>query len=158
MLTKYRAAAANRRRQVSQLVKTLGRPDLLDAYKRGEIETLGQALAIAAGWEVDRIAPPPTARPELPDGVPPPPGELLYDLAIAVKKFGRNVDKSQQYILWWKIGRQPVDYIYKRGLRITLEETRPRLVGGYQPNPKTEVQENQTIYRYKSLWHSRPVK
>ena len=79
-------------------------------------------------------------------GIPLPPGIVLYDLAVAVKKYGYGLSTNgQSPILWYKLAGQPKKE--PAGWTMAKLVSRGRLDGFELID--TEVKINMIVYRYR---------
>ena len=142
---------ANQTRQLGQLSKHA--PDLLDNVQ-AELDQLlpgtgnrvaGRIISSAMVVWLGRVSAPAAPEPIL----PPPPGEVVADLAISSRKYGYNsTPTAEAPVLWWKqAGKDREDLWPHRRATLVVPEIQRRLEGYELVN--TKVGRDQIVRWYK---------
>ena len=138
----------NQERQLAQLAKH--NPTLHESVV-GELSTIhpqaGNKIAGRVIGDGMRILAEQLSQPkDLPVVVP---GQTLYDLVIASKKYGYgSTDHANAPILWWKVAGQPKEEIYpRRRVSVIDNEVQDRLAGYELVD--TEVKRNMIVRKYR---------
>lgn len=140
----------NQERQLAQLAKH--NPTLHESVV-GELSTVhpqaGNKIAGRVIGDGMRILAGQLSQPKaLPVVVP---GQTLYDLVIASKKYGRgSTDHAEAPILWWKLAGKPKEEVYpQRRVSVIDSQVQERLASYELVD--TEVRRNMVIRKYRKL-------
>ena len=79
------------------------------------------------------------------------PGQTLFDLVIASKKYGYgSTDHAEAPILWWKLAGQPKEELYPRRRVSVVDAVVQERLAGYEL-VANEVKPNMVIRKYRRV-------